>query len=306
MTVLMHDVKQHTANKTRNNKIPGVAENTVLFADDTTLIANSTIAAKTILHEVEFQSELYGLNLNKQKCYYFAINKKNKITFLDGQELSNSENVTYLGAKLTKNADIKEEITTRLTKASAVWNKLKTFWKNTNCTVSWKIQVYNSVIKSTLLYGLETVHITKAQIDRLNAFHIKGLRNLLKMKHSFIDRNNTNKLIWETANKTIKEENKDAKEIETIEDTLCKRRIKFLGHILRAPNEDPVRNVTFYPSTAKPIEPNNRRIGGPKKHWTWETMIMSWKFIHNGNPPPFRKTKADMDSILAAAKNRQI
>ena len=305
MTVLMHDVNKNTHKKSNKNNEHGLNENAVLFADDTTLIATSTIAAKALLHEVEYQSEFYGLNLNKQKCVYFAMNKNNNINFLDGEELRHSENVTYLGAKLTKNADVKEEITTRLQKANATWHKLKLFWKNTDCTTSWKIQVYNSVIKSKLLYGLETTHVTKAQMDRLTAFHTKGLRNILKLQHTFMDRNNTKKLIWDKANQALKNENPNAPNIETMSETLGKRRIKFIGHILRADNNDPVRTVTFQPSTAKPVYPIKRRIGGPKKHWTWETLQMAWQLIHDNQAPPLRKTNADMDKILEAARNRK-
>ena len=84
-----------------------------------------------------------------------------------------------------------------------------------------------------------------------------------------------------------------------------KRRIKFIGHILRADNNDPVRTVTFQPSTAKPVYPIKRRIGGPKKHWTWETLQMAWQLIHDNQAPPLRKTNADMDKILEAARNRK-
>ena len=306
MTVLMHDVKTQAKPKIKNTKIPGLKENAVLFADDTTLVATSTIAAKALLHEVEFQSEFYGLALNKSKCIYFAINKNNNIHFLDGEEMQSSDNVTYLGAKLTKNASIKEEITTRLNKANLVWHKLKTFWKKTSCTISWKLQVYNSVIKSTLLYGLETIHITKAQIDRLNAFHLKGLRYILDLTHTFIDRANTNELIWKTANEKIKAENPNATNIETIEQTLNKRRIKFIGHILRSSNEDPIRAITFEPSSAKPVLPIKRRVGGPKKHWTWETLDLVWKFIEHDHPqPPFNKANTQLDHILVEARNRK-
>ena len=302
----MFDVNTFTYKHTRNRKIPGLDENSVLFADDTTLIATNTKAAKALLHEIEFQSDYYGLNLNKSKCVYFAINKKNQIQFLDGTTMKNSEHVTYLGAKLTQHANMKDEISTRLTKANSVWHKLKTFWKKTNCTTGWKIQVYNSVIKSILLYGLETTHITKAQMDRLQTFHTKGLRHILCLKHTFIDRLNTNELIWRTANHRLKEENSESKDIETIEETLTKRRIKFLGHLLRAEGNDPIRTITFNSNSAQPNMPVKRRVGGPKKHWTWETLELAWKHLKNDNPTPFVKTKMQLDEILEAAKNRDI
>ena len=105
--------------------------------------------------------------------------------------------------------------------------------------------------KSTLIYGLETIHITKAQMNRLNAFQVKGLRTMMKMQHSFMNRSNTNEVIIQKANDWISSVHKN-KHIESIEKTLAKRRIKLLGHILRADNDDLTRKISFEPNTATP------------------------------------------------------
>ena len=72
-------------------------------------------------------------------------------------------------------------------------------------------------------------------------------------------------LIWNTAQEKLKEENKNHKGITSFEEALKAKRIKFLGHLIRAPNSDPTRAVTFEPNTAKPLGVLKRRIGGPKK-----------------------------------------
>ena len=306
MTVLMYDVKQHTKNKTKNCRIPGITSPEILFADDTTLVATNTRAMHALLHEIEFQSETYGLKLNKQKCVFFAMNKNNKIHFLDGEEMKETENTTYLGANISKNANIKEEISMRLMKANAVWHKLKIFWRKTKCTTSWKIQVYDAVVKSTLLYGLETLHITKAQLSRLNTFHLKGLRHLLNIQHTFINRSNTNEFIWKQAERQLNLENPKREQnniqLNNLLETLNCRRIKFMGHLLRAKNEDPTRSITFQPNTAKPIQIGKRRIGGPKKHWTNETLKLIWEeALKKDN---YVGSNTQLDQILMEAKNR--
>ena len=120
-----------------------------------------------------------------------------------------------------------------------------------------------------------------------------------------MDRKNTNEYIWEEANKKILENNPEAHRIETIEQTLNKRRIKFIGHILRADNNDPLRSMTFHYNSARPIEPAKRRVGGPKKHWTWESLRLVWNLIHENHPTPFGKTQTHLEKILEEAKNRK-
>ena len=270
MTILFHDVHYNIPSWANTSNIDGTSFTEVLFADDTTLLTSNTKAMHKILHEIEKQSAYYGLNLNKKKCAYFAINKNNNIKFTNGEPVVKVTSQTYLGALLTSDAEIREEITTRIAKANQCFYRLKLFWKKTNCTTSWKLQVYDSIIKAITLYGLETTHITKAQIDRLHAMHTKGLRIILNLTHSFIDRTTTNEKIWQTAKNKIKDDKQPYADIFTFESTLKHKRITFLGHLLRANNYDPLRMITFQPSTAKPISILNRRVGGPKKHWTWD------------------------------------
>ena len=107
------------------------------------------------------------------------------------------------------------------------------------------------------------------------------------------------------ANNKLKQENPKAQELDSIEKALDKRRVKFLGHILRANSEDPLRKITFYHNSARPLEPTKRRVGGPKKHWTWETLSLAWQHIHQTPAPPFLKTHTQLDKILEEAKNRK-
>ena len=69
MTILMHDARQNTRQWTINTKIPGLKNPDILFADDTTLVTSNTKAMHKLLHEIEHQSEYYGLSLNNKKMF---------------------------------------------------------------------------------------------------------------------------------------------------------------------------------------------------------------------------------------------
>ena len=62
--------------------------------------------------------------------------------------------------------------------------KLVDYWKASNASKKWQLIVYDAIIRSKLLYGLETIYLTGAMQKKLNAFQIRGLRQILKMEHT--------------------------------------------------------------------------------------------------------------------------
>ena len=81
------------------------------------------------------------------------------------------------------------------------------------------------------------------------------------------------------------------------------RRIKLAGHILRAPDTDPLRQVTYKNGSAEPRDVGKRRVGRLRQHWTFR----SNELIHN----KFRHTDYEgydfqNDNILLTARQRLI
>ena len=71
------------------------------------------------------------------------------------------------------------------------------FWKHPRCKTRWKLQVYQAVVSSKLLYGLESLTLTDAQLSQLDSFYFRGLRQILGVDFIFIDRTMTNKRLLE-------------------------------------------------------------------------------------------------------------
>ena len=57
--------------------------------------------------------------------------------------------------------------------------------KNTNASIKCKLQVFNAIIIAQLTYAFDSVHLTLSQIKKIDAFHAKGLRHILKKDHAF-------------------------------------------------------------------------------------------------------------------------
>ena len=81
--------------------------------------------------------------------------------------------------------------------------RLDIFWNKTKCCNANKKQVLNAVIVSKLIYGLETIKPTAGVNNMLDAFHLKGLRKILEIKTTFIDRANTNERVYQKAQEVL-------------------------------------------------------------------------------------------------------
>ena len=65
--------------------------------------------------------------------------------------------------------------------------------------------------------------------------------------------------------------------------TYVERKMKLLGHVVRADNKDPMRQVTFEKGNVTERTVGKRRVGKPKLKWTKTTMQEAWnkKSIEN-------------------------
>ena len=91
------------------------------------------------------------------------------------------------------------EVESRISFSMITWKCMHVFFKNARCPTRWKLIVYNSVIRSKLLYGLETLELTKPLMSKLEAFQVRGLGKILNMATTYIDKRNTNAEVYRRA-----------------------------------------------------------------------------------------------------------
>ena len=268
MHVLFADVNRKNNDPQNRKTLQGLNFHELLYADDTLVVAKSTKTAKTYLKLIEDESEYYNMKLYKDKCTYIAFNKNNKITFRDGTPLKSVDKTTYLGTEIAKRVDPGLEISRRISLTMPVLKKLDLFWKQANVPKKWKLQVFQSVCVSKLLYSLEALQPTEATASKLDTFQLKGLRKILNMETTYINRENTNEEIYRRANAEARTDNA----IRPLSHVLQEKRIKLLGHIVRRPREHPQHQTTFCTKSLIPRTVDKRRVGRPRLSWTHETM----------------------------------
>ena len=70
--------------------------------------------------------------------------------------------------------------------------------------------------------------------------------------------------------------------METLSHTINARSIAFLGHLIRAPDSDPMKAVTM--RNNRPMVPPTRRVGRPKLNWARQAFETAWRAAEANNP----------------------
>ena len=154
----------------------------------------------------------------------------------------------YLGCMINDKGDPKKEVNKRIGECMVTWKRLAEFWKHSDCSVRQKLVVHDAVIQTKLVYALESVQINDAIQSKLDVFQLKGLRQILKIKTTYVDRTNTNEQVFEKANAEIQRDNRAATQTRSIikMSTYCEiQRWSFIAEIIRALPEDTTRTITM-------------------------------------------------------------
>ena len=92
----------------------------------------------------------------------------------------------YLGALLCKNGNAHPEVNQRLGMAQQELDALMKIWKHTNIRLDRKVELYYSCIVSKLLYGLQSIWLTKNLRKKVEGVHSSCLRKIAGIAHSYI------------------------------------------------------------------------------------------------------------------------
>ena len=138
----------------------------VRHADDTILFFTDNRALNELLHLTEVISSKYGLCLNKNKCVAIQMNNDGSVHFDNQEPLPKRFETTYLGNEINREANIWHEILNKMQEVRKTWFRLLPYWKATNANLKWQLLIFDAVMKSKIIYGLETVHLTQAMMKK--------------------------------------------------------------------------------------------------------------------------------------------
>jgi hypothetical protein len=188
-----------------------------------------------------------GLRISIKKTQVLKINvKQNGPLKIKGQNLEEVETFTYLGSKVNIRGGAEEDVKVRIGKARAVFSMLSKIWKSKALTTATKLIIFNSNVKSVLLYGSETWKTTKETTSKIQVFINTCLRRTLN--------------VW-WPNKISNEDLWDITGQVSIPQQLLKSKWQWLGHTLRKPRDNITRQALQWNPQGR------RRVGRPRNSW---------------------------------------
>ena len=96
--------------------------------------------------------------------------------------LKNVDTFKYLGSCINSAANLDDEVLCRISRASQAFGRLHTrVWQERGLSTQTKLSVYQATVLPSLLYGCETWTCYRRHIRKLEQFHLRCLRAVLRV-----------------------------------------------------------------------------------------------------------------------------
>ena len=220
------------------------------FADDLALLSHKQQQMQNKTSSLASHASQVGLHIHPNKSKILKVNASStEAVKLGDNNLEEVETFTYLGSVVNQQGGTDADVKTRIGKARASFLALKNIWRSHLITPRTKIRLFNSNIKSVLLYGAETWRTTKTTTRRVQTFINSCLRKILKI-HWPVTISNAD--LWQRTNQV------------PVEEEIRRRRWRWIGHTLRKPSTNITRQALTWNPQGK------RKRGRPKNTWRRE------------------------------------
>ena len=142
-------------------KIAGRNINSLRYADDTTLMAESEEELKSLLMKVKVESEKVGLKLNIQKMKIMAFGP---ITLwqIDGETAETVSDFILGGSNITADGGCSHEIKRHMLLGRKAMTNLDSILKSRDITLPTKVCLVKAMFFPVVMYGCESWTIKKA------------------------------------------------------------------------------------------------------------------------------------------------
>ena len=187
--------------------------------------------------------------MNNSKLERLQIHSDAAIYDEDGKPIMMKDSIKYLGAMLHKTGRVDSEIGSKIGYTNQEFRTIMQIWNHTNIRKQRKLQLYQALILSKLLYGLQTIWLSKRLRQKINAFHCASVRKIIGIPHSYVSRV-TNAEVLRLAN------------MISLDRMLLRQQLVYYGRLYRNPKY-PERQIMDTPVV-------NKRRGRPHLSWVEE------------------------------------
>ena len=198
-------------------KIAGRNINNLIYAYDTTLVAESEDELKSLLMKFKEESEKVGLKLNIQKTKIMACSPITSWQ-IDGETVRTVTDFIFWGSKIAAGSDCSHEIKRRFLLGRKVTTNLDSMLKSRDITLPTKIHSVKAMVFPVVMYGCESCSIKKAEHQRIGAFELWCWRGLLRVP-------------W-TARRSNQSILKEISPEYSLEGLMLKLKLQYFGHLM--------------------------------------------------------------------------
>ncbi|XP_065664573.1 uncharacterized protein LOC136086217 [Hydra vulgaris] len=153
---------------------------TMMFADDIVICSESREQVEVNLERWRYAQEGRGMKVSRSKTEYMCVNERadGGQVQLQGVDLVKVDKFTYLGSRVQSNGGSEREVKKRVQAGWCGWHKVSSVICDRRVSARMKGKIYRTVVRPAILYGLETVALTKRQVREMEVSKMKMLRFL--------------------------------------------------------------------------------------------------------------------------------
>ena len=150
----------------------------MLFADDIVICEETREEVEQRLESWRYALERRGMKVSRSKTEYLCINGGNdkETVKMKDTNVPRVKEFMYLGSMMQESGSCERKVKKRVQAGWNGWRKVSGVICNRRLPARVKGKVYSLVVRPAMVYGLETVVVTKKQVEEIEVAEIKMLR----------------------------------------------------------------------------------------------------------------------------------
>ena len=220
----------------------------MLFVDDIVICEETREEVEQRLESWKLALERRGMKVNRSKTEYLCINggNDNETVKMEDTKVPRVKEFKYLGSTVQESGGCEREVKKRIQAGWNGWRRVSGVICDRRLPARVKGKVYSSVMRPAMVYGLETVAVTKKQVEEMEVAEMKMLRFAMGVTRKDKIRN-------EHIRSTVK--------VERLRMKIREGRLRWYGHVMRRDQEYVGRKMMEMEL------PGKRKRGRPKRRF---------------------------------------
>ena len=219
----------------------------MLFADDIVICEETREEVERRLDSWKCALERRGMKVNRSKTEYLCINGRNddETIKMEDAKVPRVKEFKYLKSTVQESCGCEREVKKKVQAGWNGWRRVSGVICDRRLPARVKGKVYRSVVRQAMVYGLETVAVTKKQIEEMEVAEMKMLRFSMGVTRKDKIRN---------------EHIRSIVKVEWLGMKMREGRLRWYGHVMR-------RDQEYVGRKMMEMELPGKRRGRPKRRF---------------------------------------